>query len=62
MNQPKGRFLVVCADPCTIGKRRYPREKRFVTLREAERYAGIARAHRLPVHLEILPERGRRAS
>lgn len=38
-------------DPCTIGRRRFPRVRRFQTLREAERYAIRARHHGLEVRL-----------
>jgi hypothetical protein len=50
-----GPITVRVADPCTVNGRRYPRTKRFETLREAERYAARANHYGLGAAIDPGP-------
>jgi hypothetical protein len=47
------RPRVLISDPCTIGRRHFPRVRTFVTWREAEKYARDANRYQLGAVVEL---------
>jgi hypothetical protein len=45
--------VVVIDDPCTVGRSRFPAERRFESLRDAERYVRRAKRFRLRPTIEL---------